>query len=428
MAAQTDVKTLSREDLYRQVWTTPMRLLAKEYGLSDVGLAKICKRHSIPRPSLGYWAKKQFGKKVTRPALPRVQNAELEQIRIYGSTDPQQLQAESLVDQYFDKEIGVLAEAEARGERPIKVSESLRSPHALVALTKQRIDARNQRMSHRSGDTASPLWDQKIPCLDISVGKESVNRALRILDALLKAFEARGYRQVPAHHGHDRGVYWEAHGQRFRISIKEPCKQKPHQLTAEEQDHVRRYGHSWAHKYDYVLSGKLRLELCHEFRYSPICTINDGKKRRIEDRLGRITLEILREVDQCRRDAEKARIEAEKRAVIERQRQLEEEERQRQEEIRRQELARVEELILLAEQWDRCQKVRAYIKAVRDLVTSHRGMILENSEIAHWLAWAEGVADSLEPSRYDQEQESVFFNAAPRKDWAEAPRERPRPR
>ena len=34
-------KKISRTELYEQVWTVPMARLAKDYGLSDVGLAKI---------------------------------------------------------------------------------------------------------------------------------------------------------------------------------------------------------------------------------------------------------------------------------------------------------------------------------------------------------------------------------------------------
>lgn len=40
-------KTVTREQLYEQVWEMPMSQLAKEYGLSDVGLAKICKKLDI---------------------------------------------------------------------------------------------------------------------------------------------------------------------------------------------------------------------------------------------------------------------------------------------------------------------------------------------------------------------------------------------
>jgi hypothetical protein len=34
-------KVFLREELYERVWTTPMHRLAKEFGYSDVGLAKV---------------------------------------------------------------------------------------------------------------------------------------------------------------------------------------------------------------------------------------------------------------------------------------------------------------------------------------------------------------------------------------------------
>ena len=46
-------ETLKREDLYQEVWSTPMAQLAKKYNMSDTGLAKICKRMEIPRPGRG---------------------------------------------------------------------------------------------------------------------------------------------------------------------------------------------------------------------------------------------------------------------------------------------------------------------------------------------------------------------------------------
>lgn len=45
----------NREELYERAWSTPMQKLAKEYGLSDVGLAKTCRKLCIPVPRRGYW-------------------------------------------------------------------------------------------------------------------------------------------------------------------------------------------------------------------------------------------------------------------------------------------------------------------------------------------------------------------------------------
>src|SRR5262245_21877917 len=46
--------TIPREELYNSVWNAPMRDVAAELGISDVGLKKVCKRHGIPTPPQGY--------------------------------------------------------------------------------------------------------------------------------------------------------------------------------------------------------------------------------------------------------------------------------------------------------------------------------------------------------------------------------------
>jgi len=61
---------LSRDELYELVWSTPMNALAARYGVSDVALAKLCRRRQVPVPPRGYWAKKRSGRPVGRPALP----------------------------------------------------------------------------------------------------------------------------------------------------------------------------------------------------------------------------------------------------------------------------------------------------------------------------------------------------------------------
>ena len=65
-----EVKTITRKQLYEKVWSTPMTAISKEYGLSDVGMAKLCKRHNIPRPPRGYWARVEHGQKPPKVELP----------------------------------------------------------------------------------------------------------------------------------------------------------------------------------------------------------------------------------------------------------------------------------------------------------------------------------------------------------------------
>jgi len=79
---QPTTKVFLREELYERVWTTPMHRLAKEFGYSDVGLAKLCEKHNIPRPGLGYWRRLELGQKPERPPLPVVEQPNPYQIEI----------------------------------------------------------------------------------------------------------------------------------------------------------------------------------------------------------------------------------------------------------------------------------------------------------------------------------------------------------
>ncbi len=41
-----------RQELYELVWSEPLKQLAVQFEISDVGLAKACRRNNIPRPVL----------------------------------------------------------------------------------------------------------------------------------------------------------------------------------------------------------------------------------------------------------------------------------------------------------------------------------------------------------------------------------------
>ena len=58
--------TLTREQLYDLVWSEPMQRLAKKIGISDVAIAKHCRKLGVPVPERGYWNKLQVGKPVTK--------------------------------------------------------------------------------------------------------------------------------------------------------------------------------------------------------------------------------------------------------------------------------------------------------------------------------------------------------------------------
>ena len=64
-------RTVQRQVLYNQVWAQSMTKVAPEYGISNVALAKICKKFNIPYPWRGYWRRKEPGKAVKLFRLPQ---------------------------------------------------------------------------------------------------------------------------------------------------------------------------------------------------------------------------------------------------------------------------------------------------------------------------------------------------------------------
>ena len=61
---------LTREQLYELVWSEPMHRLGKQIGISDVAIAKHCRRLGIPLPLRGYWNNLHAGKNVIKAVLP----------------------------------------------------------------------------------------------------------------------------------------------------------------------------------------------------------------------------------------------------------------------------------------------------------------------------------------------------------------------
>lgn len=86
--ASLAMTTLSREELYQRIWTTPTTRLAREFGISDVALAKLCRRRAIPTPPRGYWARLHAGQHPPRPGLPEAPAGMDRPVTVSVSTHP----------------------------------------------------------------------------------------------------------------------------------------------------------------------------------------------------------------------------------------------------------------------------------------------------------------------------------------------------
>jgi integrase len=68
--SKSRTRRFTRQELYELVWSQPVAELAASYGVSDVGLAKACRRANIPVPGRGYWAKVAAAQPVEKRSLP----------------------------------------------------------------------------------------------------------------------------------------------------------------------------------------------------------------------------------------------------------------------------------------------------------------------------------------------------------------------
>lgn len=172
-----------------------MRTLAKEFGLSNVGLKKTCKRHDIPTPGVGYWAKVEHGKPVQRQKLLPTKRGESDIVLVRPDAvlHPWQVSSEPNPD-WVDREL--------LPENQVAADLSGEPVHLLVRHTAQRL-----KKEKSSGWIVPPHG-----CLSVRVSRGQLPRALAILDALLRACEARGWEvgvEVPLpRRRHSSGNLW----------------------------------------------------------------------------------------------------------------------------------------------------------------------------------------------------------------------------
>ncbi len=178
----------TRQDLYDRVWREPMLTIARELGVSDVGLAKACRAHQVPTPPRGYWAKLKAGKSVgKRPRLPACVGKANRIVIAPAIKSPVRSQA-------------VRAVLDAVADQPeIPIPHDLRNPHPIVKTWLDQ-DAATRVRARREGWGASGE--------DLRHGL--AHRRLRLTSALLKALVARGlvvdqaYTWLTARRGEDK--------------------------------------------------------------------------------------------------------------------------------------------------------------------------------------------------------------------------------
>ena len=196
---------VTRNDLYKLVWSHPITELAKKYQMSDNGLRSICKKHNIPLPGIGFWMKKKYGKKLDIPLLPESEKSS--DILLTCGDEEIDLCNRNL------SQMAMLAiirkEIASDKSLPLEIPKTLLNPDKLIISTLKHFRKDEKNSMYRNSDNDSVL--------DILVSDEQKQRALLLMDYLIKLVKARGF-DVVVKNGTTRVIMF---GVEKEISIRE---------------------------------------------------------------------------------------------------------------------------------------------------------------------------------------------------------------
>jgi hypothetical protein len=381
----------NREELYEEVWATPMQALAKKYGISDVGLAKVCRKLSIPLPGRGYWARKAARQDVEQSALP------VQKERIVLRKPTPRPEPPKHEDFGTEAEIEQLARIETTSGEVLLKRGSLSHPLIVQARTV---------LKRADPDSRKIVWSRE-SCLDVSVSRQSLDRALRIMAGIIAAIEEAGF-SVSAGVGERTETIATIHGQVISFGLSETVDRI--EIAAPPKggllETVLTYG---GKPVTQEPSGRFSIEVRHMWGPDQK-KWRDGKTRSLEEQLPAIVGGFIR-------FALSERAAAETRAAEEREKQRIAEERARLEASIKREQSKVRALRNAAANWSRAGQIRAFLSASREAAIQNAQPVDPGTAFGDWLVWASAQADRLDPLKESpssiidrkREEEPVYY-------------------
>ena len=277
-------RELTRAVLFDLVWARPMTKVAADLGLSDVALKKICRKHEVPTPGRGYWAKVAAGKPVRRARLPELGDDRLDRIAIHRSA------VRSMPETVA--EAREAAKAKTKRLTRQAPAEPVPDPEAAARLI-ERLRSKLARGRPRADGRIRVAGRGLVP---VSVTPLRAGRVLRLLETLLGRAASSGYALMLD--GGKAGLHVE--GEFISLGIYETMARVPHAPTETEQRALARWEAERAHRiargrwvselgrpripeWDELPSGRLAIEIdrgehCDGLRRR----FSDTKRRRLE--------------------------------------------------------------------------------------------------------------------------------------------------
>lgn len=380
-----DPPPYEREKLYREVWEEPVLKVAKRYRCSDVYLARICRKMQVPLPGRGYWAKPKE-RRPPRPPLPKLTPEEARRVRVIGDRrSAEQRRYQQAAER-----------AKGHDSAAIVVADALTDPHELVAKGERRL--RRAKVIH------GVVSGRHYGLLDISVAPDSLDRGLRIFDALLKALPEGDFTVslVPPPKDPDdktepdeaeRVTQLLCRGEPLLVRLYEEVDitldPKPYRPRRKPEDPIW-YTPREEPRYVYTPTGMLALQITNLAGTGVRGLFRETARRPLEALLPRFVAQLAPAAEALR--AKHAEEERQHLEWEERERRWREERERRWEEQRR-----LERLSKEAASWAEAGRLRAYAEAAIDKLRSSGDESEEAWKRRVELKWLLDYADRIDP-------------------------------
>jgi hypothetical protein len=372
-------REFTRKELHELVWSQPMRTVAASVGISDVALAKACRKADIPVPERGYWARKSAGKPTIERSLPPRFPGASDDIEIGGSNrwDPEfqnKLLNEALPPPpTFEEDIAAVVERVrkmvGKVERPKQL---MTSPHKLIAVLLKRDDEQRVEFVRTGYSWYAPLYDSPIE-----------KRRLRILNAIFMAAERLGCKadMRTSRYANDKRETSIHVGQQSISFTLDSAVGKPRSPSSGS------------------LKERLRLSISSRQSNPPsLKSWEDSDETSLEDKLTEIIIELIVAAETFHRGNVIRHHEwlVERKAELEKEvrRRKAESERKARELIEKQAKERIDHLLAQANTLHQSDAIRSYVKAALDRSAE---LAIAGEELDRWVSWALGEADRIDP-------------------------------
>jgi hypothetical protein len=388
-----NIVAFDRKQLYDHVWSTPCQQLSKALGVSDVALAKTCKRMGIPLPSRGYWARLEAGETLEKMPLPPAAQGE-ERVVTFDIAANVARRAQWAIDNVITA---------GKGDKPSRVE------LAIDGVQLHPIAEKHQRVLLKAKpDSAGFVQTKGKDLFSCEVSLAQVSRVVKAIHAIVCEFERRNYSWAAGVNEHC-GLQVVKGNDQIKLHWQEARVEVEREPTAQEK---RKPSWTWQLK-EIKPTGELGLE---------VSAINlrgrrkwtEGERWPLEMVLGCVTEKVEATFrgfeEQRQRQAERAKqqLEEDKRRTerraheieMERQKELERKER---EQIRRHEAkleeiakARRDNLSVATKQWIEAQGMKAFVEFCEYQWRQSGAGGLSKVQ-SDWLEWARSETDKKGP-------------------------------